>query len=131
MQWLVKVGLGPHLQESSIRGYGGQFTVLGRIAKWCTILGAFDTICMHRTPVRVQILAHLVANLAGPLLEEGAATRSDLRGLCGKTSFGIYISISSALLKQLDRALAMTGPQTSYFRGIITHTDNYLSFRQN
>ena len=131
MQWLVKVGLGPYLQESSIRGYGGQFTVLGRIAKWCTILGAFDTICMHRTPVRVQILANLVASLTRPLLEEGAVMRSDSRGLYGETSFGRYILISSALLKQLDGALAMTGPQTSYFRGIITHTDNYLSFRQN
>ena len=131
MQWLVKVGLGLYLQESSIRGYGGQFTVLGRIAKWCTVLGAFDTICMHRTPVKVQILANLVTSLTGPLLEEGAVMRSDSRGLYGETSFGRYISISSALLKRLDGALAMTGPQTSYFRGIITHTDNYLSVRQN
>ena len=93
----------------------------GRIAKWCTILGVSDIMCMPRTPVRGQILANLVAGPAGPPLEEGAATRSNSRGLRGETSSGRYILIPSDLLEWLNGALAMTGPQTSYFRGIITH----------
>ena len=93
----------------------------GRIAKWCIVLRASDTMCMPRTPVRGQILANLVAGPAGPPLEEGAATRSDSRGLRDEASSGRYILISYDLLKRLNGALAMTDPQTSYFRGIITH----------
>ena len=93
----------------------------GRIAKWCIVLGASDIMRMSRTPVRGQILANLVAGFAGPPLEEGAATRSDSRGLCGEASSGRYILISFGLLKRLNEALAMIGPQTSYFGGIITH----------
>ena len=92
-----------------------------RIAKWYTVLGASNTMCMLRTPVRGQIFANLVASPAGPPLEEGAATHSDSRGLRSETSSGRYILISSDLLKRLNGALAMTGPWTSYFRGIITH----------
>ena len=94
---------------------------MGRIAKWCTVLGASNTICVPRTPVKGQILTNLVASPAGLLVEEGAATQSDSRGLRGETSSGRYILISSDLLKRLNGALAMTGPRTSYFRGIITH----------
>ena len=93
----------------------------GKIAKWSTVLGASDTMCMPRTPVSGQILANLVAGPAGPLLEEGTAARSDSRGLCGETSFGRYILISYDLLERLNGALVMTDPRTSYFRGIITH----------
>ena len=93
----------------------------GRIAKWCTVLGASDTMCMARAPIRGQILVNLVAGPAGPPLEEGAAMRSDSRGLCGETSFGRYMFISSDLLEWLNGALAITSPRTSYFRGIITH----------
>ena len=93
----------------------------GRIAKWCIVLGAFDTMCMARAPIRGQILTNLVASPAVPPLEEEAATRSDSRGLRGETSSGRYILIHSNLLERLNGALAMTGPQTSYFRGIITH----------
>ena len=93
----------------------------GRIAKWCTVLGAFDIMCMLRIPVRGQILTNLVADSAGPPLEEGATTRSDSRGLCGEASSGRYILISFDLLKRLNEALAMMGPQTSYFEGIIIH----------
>ena len=94
---------------------------MGTIAKWCTVLGAFDIMCMPHTSVRGQILANLVAGPTGPLLEEGPATRSDSRGLRGEISFGRYILISFDLLKRLNGALAMTGPWTSYFGGIITH----------
>ena len=93
----------------------------GRLAKWCTVLGASDIMCMPRILVRGQILANLVADSAGPPLEEGVATRSDSRGLCDEASFGRYILISSDLLKRLNGALAMMGPQTSYFEGIIIH----------
>ena len=93
----------------------------GRIAKWCTVLGASDTMCMPRTLVKGQILANLVASPTGPPLEEGAATQSDSRGLRGETSSGRYILISPNLLKRLNGALAVKGPRTSYFRGIITH----------
>ena len=93
----------------------------GKIAKWCTVLGASDIICLPRTLVRGQILANLVAEFAGPPLEEGAAIRSDSRGLRSEASFGRYILIYSDLLKRLNRALALTGPRTSYFGGIITH----------
>ena len=62
-----------------------------------------------------------MVDLTGPPLEEGTAARSDSRGLHGKTSSGRYILISSDLLERLNGALAMMGPQTSYFRGIIIH----------
>ena len=76
---------------------------------------------MPHTSVRGQILANLVAGPTGPPLEERLATRSDLRGFRGKSSSGRYILISSDLLKRLNGALAMTGPRTSSFKGIITH----------
>ena len=93
----------------------------GRITKWCTVLGAFDTMCVPHTLVRGQILTNLVAGPAGPLLEEGPATRSDSKGLHSETSSGRYILISYDLLKRLNGALALMGSWTSYFRGIITH----------
>ena len=77
--------------------------------------------CMARTLIRGQILVNLVVVLAGPLLEEGAVMQSDSRGLYGETSSGRYILIPSDLLEQLNGALAMMGPRTSCFRGIITH----------
>ena len=94
---------------------------MGRIAKWCTVLGASNTMCMPCTPVKGQILANLVAGPAGPPLEEGVTTRNDSKGLRGEASSGRYILISSNLLKRLNTTLVMTGPRTSYFRGIITH----------
>ena len=93
----------------------------GRIAKWCTVPGASDTMCMPCTPVRGQILANLVAGPAGPPLGEGAATRSNSRGLRGETSSGRYILISSDLPKRLNGVLATMGPWTSCFRGNITY----------
>ena len=93
----------------------------GRIAKWCIVLGTSDTTCMARAPIRGQILTNLVADLAGPPLEEGAATQSDSKGLCGESSSGRYILISSDLLKRLNETLTMTDSRTFYFGGIITH----------
>ena len=93
----------------------------GKIAKWCTVLGASDIMCLPHTLVKGQILANLVAKSAGPPLEEEAAIRSDSRRLRSEASSGRYILIYSDLLKRLNRALAMTGPRTSYFGGIITY----------
>ena len=76
----------------------------GRIDKWCTVLGASDTMRMAHAPIRGQILAN-----------------SDLGRLHDETSSGRYILISFDLLERLNRALAMTGLRTFYFRGIITH----------
>ena len=42
----------------------------GRIAKWGTILGAFDIKYMPRTSVKAQILADLVAEFTEPEIEE-------------------------------------------------------------
>ena len=42
----------------------------GRVAKWATILGAFDIKYMPRTSVNGQVLADLVAEFAKPLLKE-------------------------------------------------------------
>ena len=41
----------------------------GRIAKWGTILGAFDIRYMPRTAIKGQVLADLVAEFAEPTLE--------------------------------------------------------------
>ena len=71
--------------------------------------------------IRGQILTNLVAGPVGPPLEEGAATRSDSRGLRVETSFGRRILTHSDLLERLNGALAMMDPWMSYFRGIVTH----------
>ena len=42
----------------------------GRIAKWSTILGAFDIKYLPRTSVKGQVLADLVAEFVEPPLEE-------------------------------------------------------------
>ena len=42
----------------------------GRVAKWATILGAFNIKYMSRTSIKGQVLANLVAEFAEPLLEE-------------------------------------------------------------
>ena len=45
-----------------------------RIAKWGTVIGAFDIKYMPRTFVKGQVLADLVAEFAKPQLEEVVAT---------------------------------------------------------
>ena len=119
---MVKVGSGPHQQESLVRAImvASLLYYTRRIAKWCTVLRASDIMCMPRTPVRGQILANLVAGSTGPPLEEGVVTQSDSRGLRGEASSRRYILISFDLLERFNGALTMTGPRTSYFGGIIT-----------
>ena len=48
----------------------------GRVAKWGTILGAFDIKYMPRTSVKGQILTDLVAEFAEPSLEDAVETPS-------------------------------------------------------
>ena len=117
MQWLVKVGSSP-LEEVIVASL---LYHKGRTARWFTTQWASGTMCVALAPTRGQTPANLVAGFARPPLEEGAATRSDSRGLCGEASFGRYILISSDLLKRLNETLTMTDPRTSYFGGIITH----------
>ena len=58
----------------------------GRIAKWGTILGAFDIKYMPRTSIKGQVLADLVAEFAECLKEmEGESKKLDER-LIGVTS---------------------------------------------
>ena len=48
----------------------------GRIAKWGTILGAFDIKYMPRTSVKGQVLADLVAEFTEPEVDELLANRN-------------------------------------------------------
>ena len=47
-----------------------------RIAKWGTILGAFDIKYTRRTSVKGQVLANLVAEFTEPALEEISTTQN-------------------------------------------------------
>ena len=48
----------------------------GRIAKWGTILGAFDIKYMPRTSVKGQVLVDLVAKFTKPKADELMANRN-------------------------------------------------------
>ena len=48
----------------------------GIIAKWGTVLGAFDIKYMPQTSVKGQVLADLVAEFTGPPLEEISTTQN-------------------------------------------------------
>ena len=58
----------------------------GRIAKWGTVLGAFDIKYMPRTAVKGLVLADLVAKFAEPPLEEVTATHNMDRKSVGTIS---------------------------------------------
>ena len=58
----------------------------GKIAKWGTILGAFDIKYMPRTAIKGQILTDLVAEFAEPSPEEGGGTPSMDEKLVGTIS---------------------------------------------
>ena len=49
---------------------------MGRIAKWGTVLGAFDIKYMPHTSIKGQILVDLVAKFAEPALEEMSTTQN-------------------------------------------------------
>ena len=54
---------------------------MGRIAKWGTILGAFDIKYMSRTSINGQVLADLVVEFAESLL----VAETEKRGMDGKS----------------------------------------------
>ena len=58
------------LTQLSLRSLLRSVDYTGRIAKWGTILGAFDIKYMCRTSVKGQVLADLVAEFTKSLLEE-------------------------------------------------------------
>ena len=57
-----------------------------RIAKWGTVLGAFNIKYMPRTFVKGQVLANLVAKFAKPPLEEVVVTQNMDRKSVGTIS---------------------------------------------
>ena len=58
----------------------------GRIAKWGTILGAFDIKYMSRTSIKGQVLADLVAEFAECPEEMEGGSEKVGEGLVGMTS---------------------------------------------
>ncbi|XP_030964115.1 uncharacterized protein LOC115985299 [Quercus lobata] len=68
-----------------------------RIAKWGTILGAFDIKYMPRTSMKGQVLADLVAEFAEPLLEEEVGVQGmdeklvSAISLPGPTCWKVYV----------------------------------------
>ena len=63
------------LTQLSLRSILQSADYTGRIAKWGTILGAFNIKYMPRTSVKGQVLADLVAEFVKPSLEEKARTQ--------------------------------------------------------
>ena len=69
----------------------------GKVAKWGTILGAFDIKYMPRTSVKGQVLADLVAEFVEPSLEEEAGAQGmdeksiGAISLQGPTCWKVYI----------------------------------------
>ncbi|XP_050242181.1 uncharacterized protein LOC126691157 [Quercus robur] len=74
--WLHALGAMPSTLHQKVKypsgGQSADYT--GRIAKWGTILGAFDIRYMPRTAVKGQVLADLVAEFAEPILEGGGGS---------------------------------------------------------
>ena len=60
----------------------------GRIAKWGTILGAFDIKYMPRTSIKGQVLADLVAKFTEPEIEESLQVGNMDEKLVGTISQG-------------------------------------------
>ena len=58
------------LTQLSLRSLLRSVDYTGRIAKWGTILGAFDIKYMPRTSIKSQVLANLVANFTESPLED-------------------------------------------------------------
>ena len=59
---------------------------IGRIAKWGTILGAFDIKYMPRTSIKGQVLADLVAEFTEPEIEESPSVGNMDEKLVGTIS---------------------------------------------
>ena len=63
------------LTQLSLRSIPQSVDYMGKIAKWGTILGAFDIKYMPRTSVKGQVLVDLVVDFTKPSLEEVAETQ--------------------------------------------------------
>nr|XP_023903784.1 uncharacterized protein K02A2.6-like [Quercus suber] len=63
------------LTQLSLRSILRNADYIGRIAKWGTIIGAFDVKYIPCTSIKGQVLADLVAEFAEPSLEEIAETQ--------------------------------------------------------
>ena len=137
MQRFVKAGSSP-LEEVLVANL---LYHKGRTARWFTAQRASGIMCVALTPTRGQTPVNLVAGPIGPRLRQVAAARSNSRGLCGGTSSGRKVWISSDPLERLNGALATTGPRKTkpkscMFLGLksmrkLTTFDKYLSVRQN
>ena len=69
------------LTQFSLRTLHRSADYMGRIAKWGTILGAFDIKYMPRTSVNGQVLANLVVEFVESLL----VAEAEKRGMDGKS----------------------------------------------
>ena len=58
----------------------------GRVARWGTILGAFDIKYMPRTSIKGQVLADLVTEFTEPLIEELESAKNMDEKLVGTIS---------------------------------------------
>ena len=74
------------LTQLSLRSILRSADYTGRIAKWGTILGAFDIKYMPRTAVKGQVLVDLVVEFAEPSPEEGGGVPSADEKLVGTVS---------------------------------------------
>ena len=85
------------LTQLSLRSILQSVDYIGIIAKWGTILGAFDIKYMPRTTIKGQVLAELVAKFVEPSLKEEEGTQSmdeksiGAISLQGPTCWKVYI----------------------------------------
>nr|POE70788.1 retrovirus-related pol polyprotein from transposon 17.6 [Quercus suber] len=103
----------------------------GRIAKWGTILGAFDIRYMPRTSVKGQVLADLVAEFTEPSMEDVAVTPSMDEKSVGMVSqqdpahWELYVD-GAANRKGSEVGLVLTSPE-----GIIIEKSLRLPFNDD
>ena len=89
---------------------------MGKVAKWATILGAFDIKYMPRTSVRSQVLTDLVAKFAESLLEveaEKDGMDGKLVGMIsqqGPLSWKVYVD-SAANQKGFGVGIVLVSPE--------------------
>ena len=74
------------LTQLSLKAIFRSANYTGRIAKWGTILGAFDIKYMPRTFIKGQVLADLVAEFTEPQIEDSQSVGSMDKKLVGTIS---------------------------------------------
>ena len=90
------------LTQLSLRSILQSVDYTGRIAKWGTILGAFNIKYMLRTTVKGQILMDLVAEFAEPSLEKKEECKARMKNrlaqsLCKGPPVGKYMSMAQQI----------------------------------